>query len=270
LGVRGVEDLGGGLKAAFNFEQGLNLLDGSTDVGRDPITERIESATTFARAANLSLSGGFGALKLGRTLNPSFFGVAAWEMTGTANYSAVVRQFAFAGAGSRNDAELSYTTPNFAGLTATLGTVLKDNNGGANAKYDMNVIYRGGPITAALSYNQVQNNGAKGIALGGKYDFGGFAVAASYHDAEKAGGAKAGEGFAISAGTTLGPVSLVVDIARDTEFKDTDVMLEAKYPLSKRTVVYAAFLRDGDGKASKRKDTTASVNNYGIGIRHNF
>ena len=30
IGVRGVEDLGGGLKAGFNFESGLSLKDGST------------------------------------------------------------------------------------------------------------------------------------------------------------------------------------------------------------------------------------------------
>jgi predicted porin len=30
LGVRGVEDLGGGLKAGFNFETGLSLKDGAT------------------------------------------------------------------------------------------------------------------------------------------------------------------------------------------------------------------------------------------------
>ena len=252
LGVRGVEDLGGGLKAAFNFEQGINATTGATD------------ANTFQRAANISLMGGFGAVKLGRTLTPSFYGVAAWELTGTANYSVVANQFGFAGGPSRNDAELSYTTPNFGGLTATLGTVLKGNNVGGNAKYDMNVIYRGGPLTAALSYNTL-DNGPEGVTLGGKYDFGGFVVAGSFNKAEFANGNTSAEGFTIGAGTTLGPVSLVLDIARDTEFKDTDVLLEAKYPLSKRTFVYAAFLRDGEGK--RRIDT---VNNYGIGIRHNF
>jgi predicted porin len=263
LGVRGVEDLGGGLKAAFNFEQGINALDGSTDVGRDPVDPTIiTSTTTFARAANLSLSGGFGSVKLGRTLTPSFFGVAAWELTGTANYSVVASQFNFAGAGSRNNAELSYTTPSFGGLTATLGTVLEGNNGG-NAKYDMNVIYRGGPLTAALSYNTV-DNGAEGVTLGAKYDFGGFMVAGSFNNAEDAAGATTAEGFTIGAGTKLGPVNLVLDIARDTEFDDTNVLLEAKYPLSKRTFVYAAFLRNGNGK------TATTVNNYGIGVRHNF
>lgn len=253
LGVRGVEDLGGGLKASFNFEQGINATTGATDTN------------TFQRAAKLALEGGFGKVQLGRTLTPSFYGVAVYELTGTANYSALARQFGYAGAPSaRNDAELSYTTPNFGGVTATLGTVLKGNNGGANAKYDMNVIYRGGPLAAALSYNQVQNNGYKGLALGAKYDFGAFQVAASVHDSELAGGAVNDKGFTLGGAAKMGPVSLVLDIARDTEAKDTDTLLEAKYPLSKRTTVYAAFLRDGKGK------TATTVNNYGIGIRHNF
>jgi predicted porin len=272
LGVRGVEDLGGGLKAAFNFEQGINPLTGATDVfnvaGATP-GSIVMTPTTFQRAANISLSGAFGAVKLGRTLTPSFFGVAAWELTSTANYSVVGNQFGYAGSGSRNNAVLSYSTPNIAGFTATLGTVLEGNTGanatqGTAAKYDINVIYRGGPLTAALSYNQVQDDGAKGLAVGGKYDFGGFAVAASYHDSERANGVFNAEGYTIGAAMKLGPVSLVVDIARDTEAKDTDVLLEAKYPLSKRTTAYAAFLRNGDGKQA------TSVNNYGVGIRHNF
>ena len=250
LGVRGVEDLGGGLKAAFNFEQGINATTGATD------------AITFNRAAHMSLMGGFGTVKLGRTLTPSFFGVAAWELTGTANYSAVASQFEFAGGPSRNNAELSYTTPKLGNFTATLGTVLKGNSGG-NAKYDMNVIYRGGPLTAALSYNTV-DNGNEGVALGAKYDFGGFMVAGSFINSENAAGVTRHEGFTIGAGTKVGPVNLVLDIARDTEFDDTNVLLEAKYPLSKRTTVYAAFLRDGAGK------TPTTRNNFGIGIRHNF
>jgi len=271
LGVRGVEDLGGGLKAAFNLEQGINALTGATDnfnvAGATP-GSIVSAPATFQRAAWLSLSGGFGSVKLGRTLTPSFFGVAAWELTGTANYSVVSNQFGFAGGPSRNNAELSYTTPNFGGLTATLGTVLEGNTGlgatqGTAAKYDMNVIYRGGPLTAALSFNTV-DSGPEGVTLGAKYDFGGFMVAGSFTKAETATGATAAEGFSIGAGTKLGPVNLVLDIARDTEFDDTDVLLEAKYPLSKRTTVYAAFLRNGDGK----QPTT--VNNYGIGIRHNF
>jgi predicted porin len=76
-GVRGTEDLGGGLKAGFNFEQGLSLNDGSLSKA---------GAGEFGRAAWMNLSGGFGELRLGRTLNPSFYAAAAWELTGAANY----------------------------------------------------------------------------------------------------------------------------------------------------------------------------------------
>lgn len=251
LGVRGTEDLGGGLKASFNFEQGINATNGKTD------------ANTFQRAANLSLSGDFGSVKMGRTLTPSFYGVAAWELTGAANYSVVAGQFGFAGTGARNSSELSYTTPNMSGFSATIGTVLKADNAG-NAKYDLNVVYKAGPLAAGFSYNTVANNGAEGYALGAKYDFGGFVVAGSYNDSDLAGGAQNAKGFSIGAGMTAGPVALVLDIARDTAAKDTDVLVEAKYPLSKRTFAYAAFLRDGKGK------TLTNVNNYGVGIRHNF
>lgn len=256
LGVRGTEDLGGGLKASFNFEQGINAETGATD------------AATFQRAANVSLSGNFGSVRLGRGLNPSFFGVAAWELTGTANYSAVASQFGFAGAAPRNSSEFSYTTPNMGGFSATLGYVTDADMGVAvnNAKTDMNVIYGAGPLAVGFSYNRVAGDTGRpavvGKSLGAKYNFGAFQVAGSFQDPD---GDK--KGFTIGGGANLGPVSLVLDIARDTgsAVKSTDTLLEVKYPLSKRTTAYGAYLRDGSSVVG-----VSAVNNYGIGIRHNF
>ena len=247
LGVRGVEDLGGGLKASFNFEQGINLANGATD------------SVTWQRAAYAALSGGFGEIYAGRRLSPSFYGVAAWELTGTANYSATAAQFAVAGAGSRNNAHIGYTTPSFGGLTATLGTTLKGNDAsaadGLQSKIDMNVIYKGGPISAGLSYNKVQDT-EKNWSIGASYNLGVATVAASYQD--PAGDKK---GFTIGASAPLGPVTLTFDIARVTSgVKETDYVLEAKYAVSKRTFAYAALLRDGLTK----------TNGLGVGLRHNF
>ncbi len=249
LGVRGTEDLGGGLKASFNFEQGISLLNGATD------------ANTYQRAAWVELSGGFGALRAGRSLSPTFFGVAAYELTGTANYSALVNQFGFAGAagGSRNNSMIAYTTPNMGGLTATIGTVLSGNDASAAAgnqsKYDLNVIYKSGPLVAAFTYAKVQGVD-KGWSLGGSYNLGAATIAASYQDPTGA-----NKGFTIGASTKAGPVMLTFDIARVTSgAKNTDFLLEAKYPLSKRTFAYGAFHREGQAK----------VNTYGVGVRHNF
>jgi predicted porin len=66
-------------------------------------------------------------------------------------------------------------------------------------------------------------------------------------------------------------VTLTLDIARDTKFKDTDVLVEGKYALSKRTFAYAAVLRDGKGKATAGNPTgLTNVTGYSVGVRHNF
>lgn len=247
-GVRGTEDLGGGLKAGFNFEQGLSLGDGSISKA---------GGGEFGRAAWMNLSGGFGDLRLGRSLSTNFYGVAAWELTGTANYSVVGSQFGFTG-NTRNSAQVMYTSPNFGGFTASFAHVLKGNNGD-KAVNALNAIYNNGPIVAAFAYSKTKGNQDGYKSLGGAYNFGSFKVAASYQDPE--GDAK---GFTLGGSVNAGPVVLTLDIARDTEAKDTNTLFEAKYPLSKRTFAYAAFVRDGKGKNAE------ATNNVGLGIRHNF
>jgi predicted porin len=256
-GVRGTEDLGGGLKAGFNFEQGLSLNDGSLSKA---------GAGEFGRAAWMNLSGGFGELRLGRTLNPSFYAAAAWELTGAANYSVVVSQFGGVLGGVRNSSQIAYTTPNMGGFSATVGYVLKGNSADEKAKVDLNAIYANGPLSVALGYNKVQD-AEKNVHVGARYNFGVFTLAGGIID--PAGDAK---GFTIGGSVPLGPVNLVVDVARDTKFKDTDLLVEVKYPMSKRTTAYAAVLRDGKKKNGALGAATAGkdVNGLGLGIRHNF
>lgn len=59
LGFRGVEDLGGGLAASFWLEAPM-----SNDTGAD--------ALSFGRRSTVSLSGGFGEIRLGRDVNATF------------------------------------------------------------------------------------------------------------------------------------------------------------------------------------------------------
>ena len=274
IGLRGVEDLGGGLKASFNLEQGINPENGggaSTNGLNGP---------NWARAAYAELSGGFGAVRLGRSTNPSFHGMAAWELTGAANYSAVASQFGFVGDNDgRNDSQIMYTSPNFGGLTASAAVILKPDTGvvvanDQKAKYDLNVVYANGPIAAALSYNQIKDHKAN-MSLGGSYDLGVAKVAASYQNGYMPGALKTlpsaqlnalkYRGFTIGATVPVGAFSVTLDIARDTEFKDTNVLLEGKYALSKRTFAYAAYLNDGKDNAG-----TPKASHFGMGIRHNF
>ncbi|MBS0401244.1 MAG: porin [Proteobacteria bacterium] len=249
LGVRGVEDLGGGLKVGFNFEHGLSLGNGAGN---------LSGGQMWSRAANLWIGGNWGTFKMGRTLNPTFYSVAAWELTGTANYSVVGKTYGYSG-GARNSNQFSYKTPNMGGFSAELGYIMKDDNGG-NAKWDLNAIYANGPIAVGLGVNKTKGDKTN-YALGGKYNFGSFAVAASVNNANAAGLVR--RGFSLGGSANMGAFTVTLDLTRDTKNdfggeKYTNGVLEGKYALSKRTFVYAAYLR------------LDSTNNYGIGLRHNF
>jgi predicted porin len=73
LGFRGVEDLGGGLKANFWLEAAFN---GDTGTGGNTSTNNKDSvgggALTLGRRATLGLEGGWGEVRLGRDYVPSF------------------------------------------------------------------------------------------------------------------------------------------------------------------------------------------------------
>lgn len=246
LGVKGVEDLGGGLKAGFNFEHGLTLANGKGN---------LSGGEMWSRAANMWIGGNWGTFQMGRALNPTFFAVAAWELTGTANYSVVGNTYGFTNSnGPRTSNLFVYKTPNFSGLNAQLGYVLKDDNGG-NSQWDLNAVYSNGPIAASLGVNKTQTQDTSYV-LGGKYNFGQFAVAASYNQLQNK-----RRGFSIGGTANFGAASVTLDLTRDTKYvpkKYTNALLEGKYSLSKRTFVYAAYLR------------LDSTNNFGVGLRHNF
>lgn len=255
-GIKGSEDLGGGLKANFLFEAGVSLATGAT-------SDYNPAATTFGRAAWVGLSGGFGELRAGRQLTTSYASVVTWELTGTANYSVVANQFLYAGAGSRDNATITYTSPSFSGFKVGAGTVLKGNNSD-KSKYDMSLGYAAGPLTAAFAYNKTTDADAS-WNIGGKYNFGTFTVAGSYQNVGIT-NADDKKGFTVGVSAPVGPVILTADIARATTkaYKNTDFLLEAKYPLSKRTFAYGVVVRDGAVSGGK------AVNGYAVGVRHNF
>jgi len=288
LGVTGVEDMGGGLKAGFELQTRMSLEDGSS------ITKNA-SAGIWSPTAKVWVGGdSWGTITLGRMLTPSFYGVGAWELTGASNYSLVGKSYGWGGANPRNDSEFSYKTPNFSGFTAELGYVTKydvQNSstsmvpGKANgAKWDANGIYKNGPIVASIALNKASNavnlRGSKvNWVIGGGYDFGAFKLAGGYHNTNNnnLNGSLMVPGrsqlYSRRNGVTIGGTyflnafSFTADIGRDTKLqnaaglnikKNTNILLEAKYNLSKRTFVYLAGLR---------LDRT---NNYGLGLQHRF
>ena len=107
IGFRGVEDLGGGLKASFVLEAAINvdngtgstsvansttigqtLTSGTGNTGANAINSALASSAggaqglTFNRRSTVSLAGNFGEVRVGRDLTPSFLNLATFDPFG--------------------------------------------------------------------------------------------------------------------------------------------------------------------------------------------
>ena len=86
LGFRGTEDLGGGMAASFWLEAGLNNDNGSNGTTNTNNTLGGSSGgggLTFGRRSTVSLSGGWGELRLGRDYVPTFWNITVFDPFGT-------------------------------------------------------------------------------------------------------------------------------------------------------------------------------------------
>jgi predicted porin len=83
LGFRGTEDLGGGMAASFWLEAGLMNDDGQLgqDIGWPG--KSVGAADIFNRRSTVSLSGGWGEIRLGRDYVPTFWNDTIFDPFGT-------------------------------------------------------------------------------------------------------------------------------------------------------------------------------------------
>lgn len=87
-GIRGSEDLGGGMKANFVFEQGIDISNNTVpqgDTGRTTPSSQLSSTggRLFSRMATVGVSGNFGNLRFGRDYTPHYIAWAAADPFGT-------------------------------------------------------------------------------------------------------------------------------------------------------------------------------------------
>ena len=107
-GIKGTEDLGGGLKANFLLNGDANTNAGGTD-----------QRGVFRRAAWVGLSGSFGEVRLGRQLNP-IVTASAGLLPVMGNTVNGVRTTLGYSAGDQNSNAIGYITPMMSGLQLEL------------------------------------------------------------------------------------------------------------------------------------------------------
>jgi predicted porin len=270
FGVRGVEDLGGGLQALFNIEHRYNADTGAQS-----------NALRFWQGRSLvGLQGGFGQIVFGREYTTAFLQsqlVAdpwGWDTVVAGTLGGSGGNTAVTGGGIatvRNDSSATYKI-SAAGFTfgAQIAEATDQFTNVPNKPVNFAVSYAAGPITAGFGYEQpgteVTEN-AKWMTLNVAYNFGGFKIG----------------GF-LGTGNTATDVDRKAYMVTATmpigagEFRasygvlDDDLLgkinkplaLGYHYSMSKRTTIYADLLNDrGD-------QFTTSKTGYDFGIKHNF
>lgn len=279
-GIKGSEDLGGGLKANFQLEQGFNIDDGKGG------ETNAKTAAAFSRQSWVGLSGGFGAVKLGR------MPTALDDVNGASNavfdskLSATNDVFLSGGYTVRPDNSLFYQAPNFSGFSGAISYSLGEDKTAATSATSttsMNLTYAAGPLAVQFGY-QVQDivnavatsADLKYTRLGASYNFGVATLKASYGAVDNLGNVSGadtseyqiGVDFPVSAALTLsGNIAKSDDNAKAGDAERTGYGLGAKYDLSKRTFVYGGYRHAKTDNVST-PDTKTDV--FAVGVQHRF
>ncbi|MDP3190699.1 porin [Rhodoferax sp.] len=274
-GLRGTEDIGGGLKANFKLESGFAL---DTGVGNTGL---------FERTATVGLSGGFGAVNLGRqyTAYDSLRGAtnnvwdsnlsttgAVWKATGMTDYT------------NRISNSVRYDSPVFSGISGSVAYGFGENKntttnvGDATDNVSLHVKYAAGPLLvgyahqeekqaqAVLTTAQVTN---KYDLIGASYDFGVAKLTGSYNQA-KNGTAKDKE-YQVGVSVPFGAFNVAAGYSKaesdNTGLEGSGYTLVGTYDLSKRTTMYVGY-KSTDVDTSATTKTEAST--FAAGVRHVF
>lgn len=260
-GMKGTEDLGGGLKANFVLENRFNVDDGS-------------SAGQFLGDAYLGLSGNFGAVHLGRTYSV-YDSVKAVSVASNVFDSSSFTAFVLPAYEVRGANQIKYVSPSFSGFSAAASVALKETNvAGTENTNSIGLFYAAGPLKAALGL-QTRALGDNTI-LSADYNFGVASVSAGYSTFDANGTGNDASGIAVGVTMPVGAMKFSVGYstgktetqAGATVTDLTSLGLGATYSLSKRTTLYAGFNDSKTDNAAGVK--TAGTRVYAAGVRHDF
>lgn len=282
FGMKGTEDLGGGLKAHFNLTSFIKVDTGTQG--------RFTGDTFFSRDANVSLSGGFGSVLLGRWMAPNFLPSVVGNPLGDSfTFSPLILHKdvpLFNGTGWRSmtpadtgwSNQIVYSTPDIGGFKANLQYQFGEQAGKSGKNnVGVNFFYFGGPLTLTGFYenadinnpvNTLLANNQKYWMLLGAYDFGVVKPFVSYGQAKADNNPNKAKTVQLGASVPVGPAGKVLVEWVKTDLSQTKVDRKTytvgyDHFLSKRTDVYAMYMND-------KITSQTNGNSFGVGIRHRF
>lgn len=273
FGVRGVEDLGGGLKGIFNIEHRYNA-----DTGSDSSA----GVRFWGGRSIVGLEGGFGRVTLGREYTTAFLQSQliadpwGWDTIVVPVNTAITGG---AIARVRNDSALTYTAA-FGGVNFGVQTAERTDaiNNFTKRPVNLAVGFGAGPVRVHFGHEitgqtaAVSGASAKWTSAGATFKVGawtpgvffgtGTATTNNKHRA-----VMFTSTFALGAGelrASVGNLEAKTPAGVKTKVVKSGVGLGYHHNLSKRTTLYVDFARNGS------PTLTANKTGYDLGIKHNF
>ena len=277
-GIRGNEDLGGGLKAVFNLEGGIQMDTGAAD------------GALFRRHAYVGLEGSYGRLVLGRSFTTVYdfvlpfdpMGYAPFYSWATAGGRAVQGQYGMT-TGFDNLVKYSGKAGDFK-FGASYGFGEKATGAQDSAKFSSGVTYTAGPVSLLATYERINADSIVGGArdkttsyhLGAMYSEGPWkvqAVARDYKLDPAASGKPdlratlywGGVSYLTTPQVTLTGAIYYQDVKNVAANTDADPIMyvaRVRYALSKRTDLYVA---GAYAKAKNKQLVSLSRDDAGFG-----
>jgi len=270
VGLKGSEDLGGGLTAVWQFEQGVDI-SGASNVG-----STLATRNTFVGLSSASL----GTLVLGRHDTPYKIATRGLDVfaDGIADNRSLMglssSAIALANNATAFDARepnvIAYISPAMAGLTVAVGhvnlnqtlnnrqSVSPDHNSGA---WSLAGLYGNGPIFASVAYEKHDLQAALGVVgaeekawkLGLGYTQDAFNVGLAYE--------KTSDNVGMVAGVC--PANVVADCAGHTAW-----YLGGKYNVSATDAVKLGYTKMGNLSVAKAAGLALGANQISVGYDH--
>ena len=284
IGFKGEEDLGSGLKASFLHEMGV-------------FTE--QNGADLTRQAYVGLSGGFGAVRIGKQYSMSFFNLIGSDPFGATGGTGAlyVGTVLIANQGADGDNPLrqanatQYEAPSFVpGLRIGLTKVFNGANTGngslpkAADSTGYALMYASGPLNVGFTSDSIKAQSVAGTGFtaaatsttklntfAAGYDLG--MAKLTYSDAKIMNNGRGTKASMTGIAVPMGAATLMLTsstgkmntTAGDTTLKG--MQYGANYALSKRTV---AYLHINNSTATTARNVATKNNGYGLGIHHSF
>nr|WP_316638682.1 porin [uncultured Roseateles sp.] len=296
FGIRGSEDLGGGLSVSFDLQHWLDSSSGST-LNPDPQPPG-GGLKFWGRRAVVSLKGSFGQVTLGRDLSPVFvqgvlvdpftFDRAACLCGGAVALSkdrSSGKPYVAAGSvanvgAARYDNAIIYAAPAMGDIRVSAMVALNENQVlGGKRSYGLAFDYGahfGAPLALSLGFEQngtIATAGGAGkywIAAGG-YRFDAYRLTAAYSSGKLDANGDRTRNLLLGGEIALGASTLLASFDHFTNrgvanWESNKLTVGYHYSFSKRTMLYA----DASNVRAKGQGSGARVNAFDTGISHDF